>query len=107
MKRFEMVKDKDLFNTIIKKGKFVKDENFVIYSLDNNSNFSHFGIAIKRSIGTSVVRNRLKRQTRAVVDNNKKLFKLSQDYIIMIREGSLRSSFQEMEESVKILMKGK
>ena len=107
MKRCEMVKDKDLFNKIIKTGKYNKDSNFVIYHLDNRENkYAHFGIAIKNSLGDAVLRNRLKRQTRVLIDNNKKLFKNDRDYIIMIRKGCLESSFDEMNYSLINIMKG-
>lgn len=107
MKRYEMIKDKNYFNLIIKTGKYIKDENYVIYSLENKNNYPMFGIAIKKSIGTAVIRNRLKRQVRTIVDNNKKLFKNSYDYIIMIRKGCLSSDYQRMNNSIVQLMKGK
>lgn len=109
MKRYEMIKDKKYFNRIIKSGKYIKDKYFVIYYInkDNNQNdFPHFGIAIKNSIGSAVVRNRLKRQTRSIIDANKKLFKNDRDYIIMIRNESLNSDFQKRNDSFLKLMKG-
>lgn len=106
MKRYEMIKDKDDFNYIIRKGKFIKDKLFVIYYRDNEkeNHFTKFGIAIKKSIGSAVTRNRLKRQTRCIVDRNKKMFQKNRDYIIMIREGCLNSSFSEMNESLESLL---
>lgn len=101
-----MIKDKEVFNSIIKKGHFVKDSHFVIYNRPKREDFSHFGIAIKKSIGNAVTRNRLKRQVRALVDRNRKMFKKTEDYIIMIREGILNASFREMESAIQILMKG-
>ena len=106
MKRSEMIKDKEYFNNIIRHGIYTKDKNFVIYYIENKSNKTSFGLAIKKSIGSAVTRNRLKRQTRAIIDNNRKLFKNSHDYIIMIRDGCLSSSFEKMSESINNLMKG-
>ncbi len=107
MKRFEMIKDKKHFNYIIKHGKFVKDKNFVIYYVYNKENeFPHFGIAIKNSIGKAVIRNKLKRQTRSIIDNNKKLFKKDLDYIIMIRKDCLENSYENKNESLNRLLKG-
>jgi len=107
MKRFEMIKEKERFSHIIKNGKYNKDKNFVIYYIDNkDSIFPHFGIALKKSIGKSHIRNRLKRQTRCIIDNNKKLFKKDRDYIIMIREGCLKGNFQDMSKSLNNLVKG-
>lgn len=107
MKRFEMIKDKRHFSYIIKNGKYNKDKNYVVYYVKNqDNNFPHFGIAIKNKIGKAVVRNRLKRQTRSVIENNKKLFKKNYDYIIMIREGMKSSDFKDMNESIIKIMKG-
>lgn len=107
MKRVEMIKDKKYFNHIIKTGIYNKDSNFVIYSVKNETNKTNFGIAIKKSIGSAVLRNRLKRQTRAIVDNNRNLFKFNEDYIIMIRDGASNSSFDDMTNSLINLMKGR
>lgn len=107
MKRYEMIKDKNYFSYIIKNGKYNKDKNYVIYYVKNNKkDFPQFGIAIKNKIGKAVVRNKLKRQTRFVIENNKKLFKKDKDYIIMIREGLKEASFKEIDTSIKMIMKG-
>ena len=107
MKRYEMIKDKNYFSYIIKNGKYNKDKNYVVYYFKNaNNKYSHFGIAIKNKIGKAVVRNRLKRQTRSIIENNKKLFQKSYDYIIMIREGLKEASFKEIDTSIKMIMKG-
>lgn len=107
MKRDEMIKDKKRFNYIIRKGRYNKDKNFVIYyvpSLEEDK--IHFGIAVKNSLGCAVVRNRVKRQTRSVIDKNKKLFKNGQDYIIMIREGCIGNNFASMNASLTEILKG-
>lgn len=101
-----MIKDREYFNKIIHHGKYTKDKNYVIYYIDTSNKNTHFGIAIKKSIGSAVVRNRLKRQTRAIIDENKNLFKNTRDYIIMIRDGCKSSSFSEMTNSLNELMKG-
>jgi ribonuclease P protein component len=108
MKRAEMIKEKKYFNYIIRNGKFIKDKNFVIYYVKNTeeNHFTHFGIALKNSIGNAVTRNLLKRQTRSIIDNNRKLFQKDKDYIIMIREGCLKIPFNKMEQSIVDLMKG-
>ena len=104
MRRYEMIKDKKLFNNIIRKGSFVKDENFVIYYMLSKNINPKFGIAVKKKLGTAVVRNKVKRQTRALIDKNKKGFKNGYNYIIMIREKSLVNNFNSMNISfVKLL----
>lgn len=106
MKKIEMIKDSNYFSHIIKNGIYNKDKNYVIYSVNNENGLSKFGIAIKKSFGHAVQRNRIKRQTREVIDNNRNLFQLSKDYIIMIRDGAKDSSYKELNESIVTIMKG-
>lgn len=107
MKRTEMIKDKKRFNLIIRNGHYNKDKNLVIYYVDSRDNkFAHFGIALKTDIGNAVTRNRLKRQIRSIVDENKKLFKNNRDYIIMIRNGCLNCDYKTINDSLINIMKG-
>ena len=101
MKRIEMIKNRNEFSDIITNGKYVKDDNFAIYYKDNENNtYPKFGIAVKKSIGKANVRNKLKRKTRAVIDNNKKEFKNKKDYIIMIRRGCLINKYSTLNDSI-------
>lgn len=105
MKRIEMIKKRNDFSDIISTGKFVKDDNFAIYYKKNDNNlYPKFGIAVKKSIGKANTRNRLKRKTRAVIDNNKKEFKNKTDYIIMIRRGCLINDYTTLNESLVNLL---
>ena len=107
MKRYEMIKDKKMFNGIMKHGYYNKNSKFVVYYKEAPSNiFPHFGIAIRNDIGHAVIRNRLKRQTRSIIDNNKNLFKKNKDYIIMIRNECLKNNFKELNDALVKLLKG-
>ena len=46
IKKREVVKDNKLFNNIIKTGKWVKNNYFVIYYLESNNEIPKFGIAV-------------------------------------------------------------
>jgi len=107
MKRCETIKDKKKFNSIIRSGTFCKNRYYVLYyseSLDKK--FSKFGVAIKKSYGKAVERNKIKRQTRNIIDKYKKEFKKGKDYIIMIRNECLNADFKKLDESLEALVKG-
>jgi ribonuclease P protein component len=104
MKRIETIKEKDIFNNIIRTGKFKKNDNFVIYYKEKKCIYSKYGIAIKNSIGKAYIRNKLKRQARSLIDLHKKEFKNEYDYIIMIREGCLKSKYDLLSNSFKHLL---
>lgn len=104
MKRTETIKDKKTFNNLIRHGKFIKNNYFIIYNEKNNDEYTNFGIAISNKVGKAVIRNKLKRQTRRIIDNNRNLFKNRHNYIIMIRKACLNASFNDLDSSFKKLI---
>jgi len=107
MKKSDTIKSKKEFTDIIKTGKFIKNNDFVIYYKENNLNKTRFGIAISTKLGKAVVRNKLKRHTREIINTLNYLFKNNKDYIIMIRKGSLERTFHEKELELEKLLKEK
>lgn len=107
MKKNEIIKSKEEFSNLIKNSKFIKTNEFVIYYNENNLAKKRFGIAISNKIGNAVTRNKLKRQTREIVDNLKSLFKNNTDYIIMIRKGCLSTPFKIRLDNLEKKLKEK
>ena len=105
MKRIEMIKDKNTFNNIIKKAKFKKNDYFIIYNNENEINNTRFGIAINKKYGHAVDRNRIKRQVRAIIDNNRNLFQKGNNYIIMVRKSCQEAKFSTLEMALTELLK--
>ncbi len=106
MKRIETIKDKKLFTDIIKNGKYKKNEHYIIYIRKREDEKKQYGIAISNKVGHAVIRNKLKRQTRGIIDEYKNIFKNGYNYIIMIRKRCKESSFAEMRASfVELLEK--
>ena len=99
MKKENIVKRNDDFHRLIQQGSYVKDKNLVIYTMPNNLSKARFGVSVGTKIGKAHIRNKLKRQIRNIVDNNKNSYSKSQDYIIIVRKNCLNITSQEMEES--------
>ena len=104
MKRVETIKDQKLFNNIIRNGKFIKNNFFVIYNIMKENEGINYGIAISNKVGNAVTRNKLKRQTRAIIDNHRNLFKNNHNYIIMIRKNCVEAKYQDMENALVSLL---
>ena len=104
MKRAETIKDQKLFNNIIKNGKFKKNNFFVIYNIMKEESTIKYGIAIGKKVGKAVVRNKLKRQTRAIIDKHRNLFKNKNNYIIMIRKSCANTDFNILEQALVELL---
>jgi len=105
MKKKDIIKSQKQFNLLIKTGRFIKNDDYVIYYKENNLKKIRYGIAVSSKLGNAVTRNKLKRQTKEIVDKLNYLFKNNKDYIIMIRKGCLENSFHERIEKLEKLFK--
>jgi ribonuclease P protein component len=105
IKKYEVVKSKTEFNNIIKTGKYKSNRLFTIYIKKGEYNYPRFGLAISKKVGNAVTRNKLKRQTRVIIDNLKSNFPKSYDYIIMIKKECNTASFQKKHQSLLELTK--
>ena len=105
MKKYEIIKEHNEFNNIINTGKYIKGQFYIIYNKDN-TNGRRFGIAVSKKYGTAVERNRIKRQTRMILENNKNLFKNGYDYIIIVKKNAKNIKYRELEEDILNIIKG-
>lgn len=104
MKKINIVKENREFNNIINSGKYVKDNNLVIYYVNNELNRARFGISVGTKLGHAYLRNNYKRKLRNIVDINKNSYSKSKDYIIIVRKGCLESSFDDIKDSYNKLL---
>lgn len=100
MKKSEIVKKSLEFDKIIKHGKCVKNNSFVIYYFDNLDGKKRFGISVSKKIGNAVTRNYYKRVIRKICDINKNIYSNGKDYIIIMRVRGLGLSFRKLNEDV-------
>ena len=105
LKKIEVVKKEQEFNTIIKHAPYVKNKAFVIYIRKKDSSSIRFGLAISKKVGNAVCRNKLKRQLRAILDEVKESFPKERDYIIMIKRNCIELNYQEMKIHIIELIK--
>lgn len=105
MKRYEMVKKHEDFSKIINTGKKVSGKYLIIFYIAKDYIKPNFGLAIGKKCGNAVIRNKLKRRVRNIVDNNRLLFKNNRNYIIMIKGSASCASFQELEQDLTNLLR--
>lgn len=99
MKKKYIVKEHVDFTNIINKGRYYKGNSFIIYTLKNDLDNYRFGISVGKKVGNAVVRNKVKRQMRMIIDNYKKNYQNGLDYIIIIRSNFPSLEYLKIKES--------
>ena len=105
MKKEEVVKNNREFDYIIKNGQYKKNNEFVIYYIDNEKEYNRFGISVSKKIGNAVTRNHYKRVIRNICDKSKNLYSKRKDYIIIMRKGLTILKFEDACRSMNDLLK--
>ena len=104
MKKLEIIKSSREYTEIINLNKSKKNKYFSIYYRKNNQD-NRYGITIPKKTGTAVVRNKIKRRIKNIIDNNKKIVQSGYDYVIIVKKGVLDLTYQEMErELLKLII---
>ncbi len=98
MKKRNILKNSRDFTKIIKSKPPYKSKNYIIYLDRTEEESYHFGISVSKKIGNAVVRNRIKRQIKSILD--KKDYKKGFNCIIIVRKSLLNLDFNEMRESL-------
>ena len=107
MKKKNIVKNKEDFTRIInKKNGYVNNcfiyynKYFIINEEVNNDLMPKFGITFIKNMCNAVNRNKLKRQIKSIIDNNKNIYENNKNYIIIIRKDALNKSYKELEDNL-------
>lgn len=69
MKKINIVKSNIDFSNIMKVGRLYKNKYFALYIIKEKERY-RFGIAVSKGIGTAVVRNKIKRQIKDIIDKS-------------------------------------
>ena len=85
MKVLNRIKKNAEFNKVIDEGNVVKSDSLTLYFLENSLGYTRIGISIPRRSGNAVVRNKMKRQIRAIIASDVDLNK-SFDIILIARK---------------------
>lgn len=98
MKKKNIVQKSRDFTRIIKDYKPYKYRDYVIYLERVEQDGYRFGISVSKKIGNAVVRNKIKRQLKAII--SKKDYQNGFNCIIILGRGILERTYQEMEKNL-------
>ena len=99
MKKKNIVRKKSDFSRIIKTTKPIVSKFYVIYIERTNDPEYHFGISVSKKLGKAVLRNKLKRQLKYIID--KKDYQKGFNCIIILRKSVLNANFTRKQEELE------
>lgn len=103
MKVLNRIKKNAEFNKVIDEGKLIKSDSLTLYFLENSLGYTRIGISIPKKSGKAVVRNKIKRQIRAIISQDVKLDK-SFDCVLIARKQYDVKKFEKTRSDIKYLI---
>ncbi len=95
MKVVNRIKKNQDFALTINKGQAFRYPSYLIYVKQNELGYTRVGISASKKLGNAVTRNRVKRQTRAIVDSLIDYNKYALDIVIVLKLKFLEKDFDD------------
>ncbi len=99
MKKINIIKESKDFDEAFKKRQQYKSKYSYVYINNNNLDNYRFGICVSKKIGKAVVRNKLKRRIKDIIDKSKLHFK-NKDYIIVLKKSANSAEYLELQDDI-------
>ncbi|MFA6829952.1 MAG: ribonuclease P protein component [Bacilli bacterium] len=96
---YRIKKSQDFKKVLDYRGLAGKSEIASVYFAPNEIDHAHIGISVSTKVGNAVVRARVRRQVRAII-NLTDVLNQPYDIVIIVHKGFLNKTFQENEESL-------
>jgi ribonuclease P protein component len=95
------LKKKKDFEKVFKMGKGYREDFLFLKTTKNNLKESRFGFIVSKKISNkAVIRNKIKRRLRAIIQKKIPRMKKGMDIVIVTLPGIEDKSFQEIEKNV-------
>ncbi|NLZ75599.1 MAG: ribonuclease P protein component [Erysipelotrichia bacterium] len=102
MKKELRVKTNEDFQKIITGGKCKISRSFVMYYHPAKKEHDRIGISVGKKIGNAVIRNKVKRQVRMMIQQSCN-FKTGFDFVFIVRPKYLQSDYQNNKNDLSRL----
>lgn len=104
MKKINIVKEKKDFDKAFKLRNQKVSKYAYIYIKDNTVENYRFGICVSKKMGHAVLRNKLKRRVKDIIDKSKLHFE-AKDYIIVLKKSAASAEYLELNEDLLNVLK--
>ena len=104
MKVINRIKANTEFVLTVRKGKTLKNSSYIVHYLKTERNVCRVGLSVSKKIGNAVMRNRVKRQIRAMCDSLIKYSDYTFDIVIIARDQFLKEAFNDNKQALNNLL---
>lgn len=98
-KEFRISRSKD-YNNIYRYGKKIPGKYIIMYIMPSYQGINRFGIVTSKKVGNAVVRNRVKRRIRAILEQDLENIKGSHDIVIIGRRHINEAEFDALKRDI-------
>lgn len=106
MKKEFRIKKSDEIDLVMKKGFSKANRTFIVYIYRNTNNEKYrVAISAPKKLGKAVIRNKVKRQIRSLLQQNQTFLKNGFDYFIIARPDMLDIDFQTATKQMNHVLK--
>lgn len=104
MKKQYRVKQNKEIEKILNTGKYVYDSYFTVYKIKNSETINfRYAISVGKKIGNAVLRNKIKRQIRYIVDSFNIDLNNNIDVFIIAKKNVVEKDFMILKKSLENL----
>ena len=94
------------FLGVYERGTKVQGTYFVLYLLENHLPYHRLGLTVSRKIGSSVVRNRIKRRLREAFRQNKRAISPYCDVVVNAKRAAAAAATRRIREDFLEVVRG-
>lgn len=102
MKKINILKENRDFSRIIKNYKPFRYKDYIVYTENINDKLYHFGFSVGKKVGNAVIRNKIKRQLKSILD--KKCYQNGFNCIIIVKKEIQFKKYEEMEKELFFIL---
>ncbi|NLG81240.1 MAG: ribonuclease P protein component [Bacilli bacterium] len=104
MKKKYIIKKNYEIQAIISLRNSVKNNYYILFKKENNLGHFRVVVSVSRKIGKAVIRNKIKRQIKAIIYQKRHEISQKYDIVIIVRDQINTLSFQDKEKYLMELL---
>ena len=105
LNRLNRLKKRYQFNYVYKSGEFYSQEHICLHAVSSKTKNIKVGFAVTKKVGHAVVRNRVRRQLREILQKQIPSLKQNYNIIVVAKENITQTNFQTLSNEMEKLLK--